>query len=215
MGRDLGSIYTAEWFARDFAELGPEFAMVARGLDRWARPRLGMLVAALDVGCGPAMLVDELALLNWDMSGFDGSPHGIAMVDRLRGAREPRMPVKVDANWGFDWPPVRVADVTDTPHERRRQIVICTEVAEHLPAEDAPTLVRYLTTHATRYVVFTAAPPGQGGHDHINEQPPEYWEELFKDCGWIKDYESTEELKDRWCRLRRLSHMTNNVVVFR
>jgi len=32
--------------------------------------------------------------------------------------------------------------------------------------------------------VFAAAVPGQGGENHINEQPYEYWRDLFKKYGY-------------------------------
>lgn len=222
--RDLGAIYTPEWFEHDFRDLGPEFALVARGIDRWARGGKGRQKEVLDVGCGPALLIDHLAQLGWDATGFDGSPHAEKMAEKLRAARTQaesaigRMFVAdvLDAPdaWQFEAP-----DRFDPPGHVvtrcHRSIVICTEVAEHLPADQAPTLVRYLTSHALDYVIFTAAPPGQGGHDHVNEQPPEYWRDLFAAEGWIPDNRSTDELRQRWRSLERLSHMTRNVQVYR
>jgi hypothetical protein len=52
------------------------------------------------------------------------------------------------------------------------------ECAEHLPAHRAAPLVEWLTKSAP-IVVFSAAIPGQGGKGHINEQPPDYWNDLF------------------------------------
>lgn len=66
---------------------------------------------------------------------------------------------------------------------RRFDIVICTEVAEHLTAGAADTLVSSLTALG-RIVIFSAAIPGQGGTNHINEQWPPYWTEKFKSKGY-------------------------------
>jgi SAM-dependent methyltransferase len=57
-------------------------------------------------------------------------------------------------------------------------LAICLEVAEHLPPKIAASLVARLT-EASRFVIFSAAQPGQGGTYHINERPIEYWVEEF------------------------------------
>lgn len=57
------------------------------------------------------------------------------------------------------------------------------EVAEHLPASRARGFVSDLCRHSD-VVFFGAAPPGQGGENHINEQPYEYWQKFFEDEGY-------------------------------
>jgi SAM-dependent methyltransferase len=57
------------------------------------------------------------------------------------------------------------------------------EVAEHLPASRARGFVSDLCRHSD-IVLFGAAPPGQGGEHHINEQPYHYWQALFEDEGY-------------------------------
>lgn len=63
--------------------------------------------------------------------------------------------------------------------ERRFDLAVSLEVAEHLPAECAETLVESLVELAP-VVLFSAAVPGQGGVDHLNEQWPGYWIERFR-----------------------------------
>jgi len=67
--------------------------------------------------------------------------------------------------------------------DRSFDIVQSLEVAEHLPDSKADDFVRTLTKHG-KVVVFAAAVPGQGGENHINEQPYEYWRDLFKKYGY-------------------------------
>jgi SAM-dependent methyltransferase len=55
------------------------------------------------------------------------------------------------------------------------------EVAEHLPEALGKRLVSVLCR--SPIVVFTAAPPGQGGAGHINEQPKPYWVAAFAEQG--------------------------------
>jgi len=67
---------------------------------------------------------------------------------------------------------------------RRFDLVQSLEVAEHLPAESAAIFVDTLVSHAS-IVLFSAAPPGQGGEHHVNERPLEYWRTLFRRHGFI------------------------------
>lgn len=57
------------------------------------------------------------------------------------------------------------------------------EVAEHLPCESSAQFVETLTSHAPA-VLFSAAPPGQGGMRHVNERPYGFWRDLFADRGF-------------------------------
>ena len=60
----------------------------------------------------------------------------------------------------------------------RFDLAVCLEVAEHLPAAAAEPLVSTLTTVAP-VVLFSAAVPFQGGKQHLNERPRQYWERMF------------------------------------
>jgi hypothetical protein len=66
---------------------------------------------------------------------------------------------------------------------RRFDLAQSLEVAEHLPASRARGFVSDLCRHSD-VVLFGAAPPGQGGENHINEQPYEYWRRFFEDEGY-------------------------------
>jgi SAM-dependent methyltransferase len=67
---------------------------------------------------------------------------------------------------------------------RRFDLVQSLEVAEHLPAAAADTFVENLVRHARGLILFSAAPPGQGGEFHVNEQPYEYWRAKFRRHGY-------------------------------
>jgi SAM-dependent methyltransferase len=78
----------------------------------------------------------------------------------------------------------RVADLASTVTlERRYDMAISLEVGEHLPPASAEALV-YTLTEAAPIVVFSAAAPGQGGVEHLNEQPPIYWATKFEARGY-------------------------------
>lgn len=58
-------------------------------------------------------------------------------------------------------------------------LVVSLEVAEHLTEESAENFIKTLT-NAGSIVLFSAAIPLQGGVNHLNEQWPEYWVDLFE-----------------------------------
>jgi len=67
---------------------------------------------------------------------------------------------------------------------RKFDMAISLEVAEHLPPECAHIFVNSLVK-LSDIVVFSAAIPEQGGKNHINEQWPDYWVKLFCDNGYV------------------------------
>lgn len=67
---------------------------------------------------------------------------------------------------------------------KRFDLVISLEVAEHISEENSDNFVKSLT-NLGEVVLFSAAIPGQGGTDHINEQWPSYWAEKFLAHGYL------------------------------
>lgn len=68
--------------------------------------------------------------------------------------------------------------------DKRCDLVMSLEVAEHLPEASAADFVKTLTS-LSDVVLFSAALPYQGGVGHINEQWPSYWAEKFKNEGYV------------------------------
>ncbi|MBC7383806.1 MAG: methyltransferase domain-containing protein [Bacteroidia bacterium] len=71
--------------------------------------------------------------------------------------------------------------------KKKFDLVICLEVAEHLEKKQANGFIKSICKHAD-VIVFSAAVPGQGGQNHLNEQWPAYWINLFKIQGF-KSYD--------------------------
>ena len=117
--------------------------------------------SVLDVGCGQgAWLAVWQSLGVTDVFGLDGS-----YVDQRQLQISAERFRAVDLREGFNL-------------RRQFGFIQCLEVAEHLPASSAEALITSLTRHG-RVILFSAAPPGQGGHGHVNEQPYEYWRAHF------------------------------------
>ncbi|MEG4588136.1 glycosyltransferase [Microcoleus sp. MOSTC5] len=66
---------------------------------------------------------------------------------------------------------------------RKFDLAISLEVAEHLPASCAENFVNSLTQLAP-VILFSAAIPFQGGVEHVNEQWPQYWVYYFQKNGY-------------------------------
>lgn len=115
----------------------------------------------LDVGCG-----EGVWLAAWqeagvaDIQGVDGD---YVNRDRLRIPKERFLAHDLAQPFNLD---------------RQFDLVQSLEVAEHLKAEHAQGFVASLVAHS-KLVLFSAAPPGQGGENHINEQPYDYWRGFF------------------------------------
>ncbi len=70
------------------------------------------------------------------------------------------------------------------PVNRSFDMAISLEVAEHLPETRAEGFVEDLTKLAP-LILFSAAVPGQGGTNHVNEQWQDYWIALFGNKGFL------------------------------
>lgn len=62
-------------------------------------------------------------------------------------------------------------------------LAICLEVAEHLKPESAQSFIASICKLSDT-LVFSAALPGQGGQNHLNEQWPSYWKTIFDQYGF-------------------------------
>lgn len=84
------------------------------------------------------------------------------------------------------------------------------EVAEHLTPQRARSFVRDICV-AAPVVVFSAAIPGQGGTNHINEQWPSYWAAYFAEAGYFP----VDIIRPKIYRMNGInSWYKNNVILF-
>lgn len=69
------------------------------------------------------------------------------------------------------------------PVKRKFDLCLCLEVLEHIPEQFANAAVKLLCSLSDT-VLFSAAIPGQGGVQHVNERWQSWWEEKFNDNGF-------------------------------
>lgn len=73
----------------------------------------------------------------------------------------------------------------ETPRiNRKYDLAISLEVAEHLPPEKAGAFISFLT-EISDFVLFSAAIPFQGGTNHFNERWQSYWADLFEQKSFV------------------------------
>lgn len=91
------------------------------------------------------------------------------------------------------------------------------EVAEHILPEKSCILVKNLTKSATKYIILTAALPGQGGTGHINEQPHSFWIKQIEQFNFIKRDDERNSLFEsiKSHNIKMPKHMYNNLMIFR
>lgn len=122
--------------------------------------------SVVDVGCGLGTWLGACKELGVaDVLGIDGAHVEAARLhipaDRFL-ARDLSQPLCVD---------------------RRFELAMSLEVAEHLPADRADAFVVELAT-LSDVILFSAAIPHQGGTGHVNENWAEYWYDRFRRHGY-------------------------------
>jgi SAM-dependent methyltransferase len=167
-----GDIYSRSYYEQ--VEEAEQASVLAIAI--WIRLTLRP-IRVVDVGCGPGHLIEALHRGGIDVLGLDYSAAARKFVSQ-KGLRFET----------FDLTTRGV--VPSSPWD----LAVCCEVAEHLDARHADTFVRNLTS-ASNIVFLTAAEVGQGGLNHVNEQPNSYWIAKFARLGFTLDGGLTESAR--------------------
>ena len=147
----------------------------ARVIAAWVAHHLDA-TSMLDLGAGAGYYLKAFAHVGVEVLGLEASPIGVRASgpDVLAVAFDLKRPVHLS---------------------RKFELVMCVEVAEHIPKGCSDTLVESICSNCAKYVLFTAAPPGTPGNDHINCQPAEFWHSLFARHGFSVRADLTESLR--------------------
>lgn len=136
--------------------------------------------SVIDVGCGPGVLLLALEKEGLICRGLEYSSAALRFCHQ-KGLDVTRFDLRRDV----------------LPKDFKADVVVSTEVAEHLPEHCADHFVDILCAIADN-VVMTAAEPAVtyvGDHTHLNEQPKEYWIDKFADNG----FKYQKDIATRFC----------------
>jgi len=153
--------------------------------------------SVVDIGCGTGLYLAAFAARGAEVKGYDGSEAAIR-----------KSPVKDKITfWNLE---------EYLPAEKKYDLCLSIEVAEHLKPQAADTFVRTLTGMSDT-LIFTAATPGQGsvGIGHINEQPHEYWIEKFVAHGFRLEAELTRKIRKEMQAAEVIWWVPKNLMVFK
>ncbi|MBD2580577.1 methyltransferase domain-containing protein [Oscillatoria sp. FACHB-1406] len=150
----------------------------------------------VDVGCGGGGFSKAFLDLSCDVRSFDYSSDAIA-VAQSRGVTSAQQ--------------IDITKIDAIP--ANGDLCICLEVAEHIPETYALHLCKVLSKIAPT-LALTAAPPGQGGHLHVNEQPQSYWIEKMESCGMEYDAGAVAQIRSVFAG-RMGTDYDDNLMIFR
>ena len=149
--------------------------------------------SALDAGCAMGFLVEALRDRGVEAYGFDISDFALSQ------AREDIRPFLWQAS-------------AATPLERDYDVIISTEVLEHLSPMEAEAAVENICNH-TRDVIFSSSPDDFREATHLNVRGPEYWAELFAQHGFYRDVDYDVDYIATWAvRFRKSGEPAARVI---
>jgi O-methyltransferase len=102
-----------------------------------------------------------------------------------------------------------LADAPPPELNRKFDLVMSIEVAEHIDRAKHELVFDFLAARAGRWVVFSGARPGQGGgHGHVAERPEAEWREEFVSRGFAFDPRMTLRVRTL-CDTKNVNHRLN------
>lgn len=187
-------IYDSDYYANEVE--GPAVRSaeaISQSIVQDLRPQ-----TVVDVGCGTGALLEALRRKGCQVSGLEYSSAALQHC-RSRNLDVRKFDLERDSPQG----------------DRTFDVAISMEVAEHLPERISDRYVALLTA-LSGVIVFTAAPPGQGGNDHVNEQPSSYWISRFQALGFAHDDDLSRVWRDSWRQQAVVAYWYyQNLMIFR
>jgi hypothetical protein len=153
----LEDIYGPKFFARRH-RLAWRCPILCNIINKVFEPK-----SIIDVGCAIGDYVQYWRNLGINAVGIEGSESVLpyALTDKIY-----------------------ICDLRTEIVRHHADLAVCLEVAEHIEIEYADIFIENLVRMSSR-ILMSAAPPGAGGHHHVNCQPKSYWIEKML----VHDYE--------------------------
>lgn len=188
---DIDAIYDDKFFRENVKISGDNSKECVDVILEFFKPN-----SVVDFGCGPGVYLKEFEKKGIKILGIDGSIYAKnnSVINKekiiIKDFRK-----EINLNKKFD-------------------MAICFEVAEHMEKKFSNMLVKNITK-CMDIIIFTAAKIGQGGMDHINEQTPEFWMNIFNKNGFRFEKKISEEMKKRMKEKNVVWWIPENLMVFK
>jgi 2-polyprenyl-3-methyl-5-hydroxy-6-metoxy-1,4-benzoquinol methylase len=169
--KPLEEIYGKRFFARRH-KLAWRAPIVVDAIQMELNPS-----SVVDVGCATGDLVKEWQCRGTNAIGVEGSTAAKKYAE-------------TNCIWYLDFRIIQKLNLVTG----RYHLVTCFEVLEHIEPESESIFVKNITDLSNQ-ILCSAAPPGQGGHHHVNCQPPEYWIDAFSGFGYSYDSGVCDRIK--------------------
>lgn len=187
MDNEPSKLFNAYYYAHDCGEpyLRNEvwlnrFDVFAKRIHQDIRP-----ATVLDAGCALGLLVEVLRKAGIAAWGIDISEYAIQNVHA--DIREYCQVGSITAPFPL-------------PHY---DLIVCIEVLEHLPKDEAEQAIANLCQHSND-ILFSSTPIDYQEATHFNVQPAEYWVEYFARHGFFRDIDYDAAYITPWAvRFRR------------
>jgi len=188
-------IYDAGYYTDGMNErVEKSFEVIAESIVKVFSPK-----SVVDVGCGLGLLLKTLQKYQVACLGLEYSSAALDIC-RQAGLDVIRFNLEQDA----------------APDHLKADVVVSTEVAEHLRGSCASHFVSILCAIG-KDVLITAAEPSSTytGTHHVNEQPKEYWINKFADNGFGYDEGTTIQFCKEWQQRKVSPWLAQHLMVFR
>lgn len=152
--------------------------------------------SVLDLGAGPCVFSNLLADSGCEVVGVDAAFCASKFAHSAVRFIQADLTRPLDLGQKFD-------------------LVLCLELAEHLPEKAETVLCKTLVRHTGRRLVMTAAPPGQEGRHHINLKPQSFWIRKVSRLGLEHEPKEVTKWRQIWTSLNVLYYYINNLMIFR
>lgn len=175
---DLTKTYDAKFFQDNNEDSGPVAKYLAPKIKNAFKVK-----SVIDYGCAAGHWLSQYQTWGVEVLGVEGSQ---SIVGSLKIS--PKHIMMADLRKPLLQEDKKLKTFLETRHALGpTHLAQCIEVAEHVEEEYANQLVANIVSTNPDVIIMTAAPPGQGGLGHVNEQPKSYWYTKFMNLGWDPD----------------------------